>query len=459
MPSGGNGDGDGKSPSTEIGVAATVRHPVPLYGEELAAGASVGLYVIEEMVGRGGFACVYRGRHIRDGTAVAIKVLHGKLAYSATAFQRFQREIETTRELDHPAIVRHIEWGQLASGRPYTVMEWLEGDTLRGVIERRGPMAIDVALPLLDALARALAVVHQQSLVHRDLKPTNVLVLDEVEPRLKLLDFGMVRLIDDQGQRLTATGTPLGTPGYMAPEQILGSEVGPAVDVYALGVIAFEMLTGKLPFQAPTAVEVQELHLRASPPRVSEETPVPASVDEVIRHCLDKDPRRRPSPVTAVIEQLAAAAANPGRPTSRFASGETVALGVYMTGDAEALSSAGARADAAGLSLAMEEDGELLWVLPLRQGDSDERARVLELGRSLAGEPRLTIRVHEAKAAVLSIGGATQVTGGDLLELATWPAVPATPGVFLSEKLAGGLEPTAFEAVPGFPEVRRLRRG
>ena len=455
----GRKNGDGKESEDLANAPTLAPRIVSLYGEELEPGAAVGLYVVEEMIGKGGFACVYRGRHMKQGTTVAIKILHDRLAGSETQFRRFEREIETIQRLRHPGIIEMFEWGQLPTGRPYMVMEWLEGPTLDQLIRARGPMTIDEILPFIEALCAPLALAHREGIVHRDLKPANVIVTDPATPRLKLLDFGLAKLLDAEDTGLTSTGARLGTPDYMAPEQILGAPISPATDIYALGVIVFHMLTGTLPFHAPSAIEIHELHLRAIPPRVSEQIAVPPSVDLAVRRCMHKQPAARPATVTEIYDELAAAAANPQRPTNRFSTGEAGGVAIHVARGDGTLESARAACLAAGFSLVIDEESDFLAVMPLptAAGGADVRSNALTIALSL--QPGLRVRVHEAPATLLTVAGMVQVVGGPLLDLELWPDGPAEPGVYASNELVTGVRlDIDVEPAPGHPAIRRVRR-
>lgn len=284
-------------------------------------GASLGDYTIEALVARGGYAEVFRGVSKRDGESVAIKVLHPELSGSGMAVARFLREAEVLARLDHPNIVKILVAGEVAT-RPYIVMEWLSGHTLADELERRGRFSLDELLGVLEDVCSALMTAHAAGVVHRDIKPSNIMVVPDGDWfQSKLVDFGIARLVGDghgsEGGRLglTATGTVIGTPTYMAPEQLLGQKVDEKSDIYAIGIIAFELLVGRPPFLADGQMDTSEQHLFVPAPRVSSVVPVPAAVDAAIARCLAKRPADRFATVQAFINDLRLAVRGTSRTT------------------------------------------------------------------------------------------------------------------------------------------------
>lgn len=276
------------------------RRPAPLVLEPLAVDTDpsaslsstvLGGYRLLDRIGVGGMATVYRAVPVQGRSCsepVAVKVVRRELCGSPEMLERFRRETRVTASLDHPHILRVVDWGD-DGGFAYLVTELIGGGTLR---QRLGGAAI--ALPdvwdALEPLCAAIQYAHEKGVVHRDLKPENLMITSE--GTLKVTDFGLARSLDQQ-QRLTATGTALGTPAYMAPEQIHGEAVSPAMDQYAIGVIVFEMLTGKLPFQAADPVQqiFQTVTEPAPPP--SRFRQLSSGIDEVVLRMLAKEPGQR----------------------------------------------------------------------------------------------------------------------------------------------------------------------
>jgi len=262
----------------------------------LGPGARVAGFVVDEARFEGGFAVVYRAHEAATGVPVALKVLRPHLAASRTMAERFAREATMLAQLSHPQIVRYLGAGVLDSGQPFIAMEWLEGHDLAVELKRRGPLALAEAVAVLSDLCDALGAAHALGLVHRDLKPQNVMVL----PRgdwfaIKLVDFGIAKQLDLGGGDVGSTSSSvlLGTPANMAPEQILGLAVDARTDVYALGLLAFQLVCGKPAYSGQTFVEIEELHLSAPPPRASDLAPVPPAFDALVARCLRKSPAER----------------------------------------------------------------------------------------------------------------------------------------------------------------------
>ena len=259
--------------------------PDPLLGRTLG-----GRYRIESKLGAGGMATVYRASHDLLGRKVAVKFLAPELAADPTQKERFLREARATNRIKHEHIVDISDYGE-EDGYVYLVMELLEGEPLANVVAR-GPMNPRVAIDYLSQTARALGRAHELEVIHRDLKPENIFVIQkDGKPHVKLLDFGLAHVRNEV--RLTALGSIFGTPEYMSPEQARGQPVGPTSDLYSLGVVFFEMLTSRIPFEGSTA-ELIVKHLKAAPPTVASIIPtLPHEIDTVGAKLLSKDPNKR----------------------------------------------------------------------------------------------------------------------------------------------------------------------
>jgi serine/threonine-protein kinase len=249
---------------------------------------------------------IYAASHPVIAKQVAIKVLAALLSQDETMTQRFIQEARAVNQIKHENIVDIFAFGRLPDGRLYYVMELLKGESLKARRKRPPSLRYDEALSILAQVCDALAAAHAQGIVHRDLKPDNVFL---VEGRglhtVKLLDFGIAKLIRrDQVDRKTEAGLLMGTPQYMSPEQCLSKEVDARTDVYSLGVIMFEMFTGRVPFAAPTAIEVINAHLQQPPPAPKELANVPHDLNDLLIACLAKEPDKRPSSIAEVRERL-----------------------------------------------------------------------------------------------------------------------------------------------------------
>jgi serine/threonine-protein kinase len=217
-----------------------------------------GRYRVDQAVGGGGFGTVYRATQLNLGRPVAIKVLHATLLSTEAALTRFRREAELAQQLRHPNTVRVFDFGQTDHGSPYIVWEYLEGQPLNRLIEREGCMSPQRVAHVAGQILKALMEAHALGIVHRDVKPANVVVGDFAgEPDfVKVLDFGVAKALGESGMTMTDGATPLGTPSYMAPEQVRNEQVTPAADLYALGLTMAEMLSGRVVFQGRTLIDV-----------------------------------------------------------------------------------------------------------------------------------------------------------------------------------------------------------
>jgi serine/threonine protein kinase len=261
----------------------------PLIGKTLA-----GRYVIEDLLGEGGMSTVYRARHKVVDRPCAIKVMSPALAADANVRERFRREAKSTQSIAHPNVIEIFDQGEMDDGIPYIVMELLDGATLSTLVDA-GPIAHTRSLSLMIQIARGIARAHDLGVVHRDLKPDNIFVSRRPDRSdlVKILDFGIARSRTDT--RLTNAGELFGTPQYMAPERIMTGEAGPSVDLYALGVIFFEMATGRLPFSAPDPATFLIRHMKDPAPAPRSVDPhVPQPLDALIVQLLEKDPLARP---------------------------------------------------------------------------------------------------------------------------------------------------------------------
>ena len=248
-----------------------------------------GRYRLDAQVGSGGMSTVYRAFDSTLERRVAIKLMHREIAAETDQLERFRREARAVAQLSHPHIVGVIDAGE-EDGRPYIVFEYVEGETLKDRIRRLGRLPIDEAIAYAIEIARALGAAHGRGIVHRDVKPQNVLV-DE-EGSAKVTDFGIARSMDDSG--LTAEGRVLGTTDYVSPEQALGHDVNGQSDIYSLGVVLYEMLTGDVPFHGENQVSVAMKHVREDLPDVSKRRPeVSAGLAAILDRMTDKDLRKR----------------------------------------------------------------------------------------------------------------------------------------------------------------------
>lgn len=283
--------------------------------DELAPGTPVGEYRVVEKVGEGGFGSVYLARHPVIGKDAAVKVL--SLAHSRREdhVSRFMAEARAVNQIGHPNIVDIFSFGRLDSdGRLYFVMEYIEGETLEARVRRRDGLPPAEAMPILRAVARALQAAHDQDILHRDLKPANVLVAEsDGEPLVKLIDFGIAKLLDQDVQHKTRTGTPIGTPQTMSPEQCLSRALDVRSDIYSFGILCFFTLTGRMPFVGDSQMDLMMMHMSEAPPAPSSVEPrLGAAVDGAVLSMLEKEPASRPASVIDALAALAQAVEHPG---------------------------------------------------------------------------------------------------------------------------------------------------
>lgn len=269
-------------------------------------------YELLDPIGRGGMATIYRGRDTRMDRAVAIKVLREVYSTDPKFVTRFQREAKAASALQHPNIVQVYDYGQ-TDGNYFIVMELVEGTDLRRYLRSRGVLDVDRAIIIAHDVALGLGAAHRRSIVHRDVKPQNILV--GKGGSIKLTDFGIASVYKDiNAERLTTTGMTLGTVQYYAPEQAQGEIVSPAADVYALGIVMYEMLTGRTPFDGDTPVAVAMQHIQDPPVPPSELNPgIPQALEDIILRCLEKIPEMRfrdGSQLARALESLAEADAS-----------------------------------------------------------------------------------------------------------------------------------------------------
>lgn len=273
-------------------------------------------YRIEARLGIGGMGTVYRARHLLIDRAVAVKVLSQRFVEDEAAQMRFRREAKAAGRLQHQNAVAVTDFGQTADGYVYIVMELLEGRTLRDVLAKEAPLDPARAVALMLQTSAAVAAAHEAGIIHRDLKPANIFIVhnSEVPAVVKVLDFGIAKLAtesleEDEAHTLTQVGAMIGTPRYMSPEQCDGAELSPAADVYSLGVILYEMLTGMVPFSGSTPLAIAMKHT-AEAPRPPREfvISIPAELEAVVLHALEKAPENRPADAAEFRRELLATA-------------------------------------------------------------------------------------------------------------------------------------------------------
>jgi serine/threonine-protein kinase len=416
----------------------------------LPPGTMAGQYMLQRLIGSGGGGMVYAAEHRLLKRPAAVKVLRREKAAMASMVTRFLREAMAVNMIRHPNIVDIFEFGELADGRPFYVMELLEGTNLRKLVQLRGRFSPADALGMLEPVCGALEAAHRAGVVHRDLKASNITVLENGTERIvKLLDFGIAKLLHPEpgGAGLTEAGSMLGTSHYMAPEQVRGEPVDTRVDVYALGVLLYQLLTAQYPFQSEKTEEIAWMHLTAPVPRASQAAPVPPALDEIIIKSMEKDRERRYPSVTAFLEALKEACGT--APLTTEEERPTAAAGIHVevrvpedVGEdlddvllddmGMVLDEAERRLKEAHFLLPLHTSNAILGVKRLGNGEGaiEESAAVAlarELHHALAKRPSADARVHvnvsvRIDGAVIRerAEGVAEVVGGPLLVFENW---------------------------------------
>ncbi len=441
------------SPVPDVTMTVT-RDDVTFVDEEcvvenpLPNGSVIGPYIVEGLLGGGGGGVVYAARHCLLGRRVAVKVLRAEMALHPVMVSRFVLEATAVTKIRHPGIVDIHEFGELAPGRPYYVMELLDGMNLSKFLQAHGRFSPPNMLALIEPVCDAVQAAHEAGIIHRDIKARNIVVVESDGKRVvKLLDFGIAKMShpDQAGGGLTEPGAQLGTAHHMAPEQIRSEKLDARADIYALGVLIYQLLTGQFPFEGADPRHVALLHLHSPAPRPSALAPVSANLDAVVLRCLEKRPDQRFSTVAELASALRDAIDGAGNDTGVLVSS---AVGVYVVVtavddgelDDEMLDDMSNVLDTVEQALAARG-----FAFPLRTSDallgarlvSDEdgenelhntRHFVTELDDALAERPdchpalEVTIKSTVTQCQFRRSAGGLEVVGGSILDVDTWAA-------------------------------------
>jgi serine/threonine protein kinase len=276
--------------------------------DALIGSVVAGRYRVEKLLGSGGMGAVYRAEHVHMKKTVALKVLHKEFIGVNEVVARFEREAIAAARIEHPNVAPARDFGKLDDGSFYLVLEYVDGTSLRELIAE-GPLDTQRAVAIAKQIALALVAAHGAGIVHRDLKPDNVMLVPQADgsERVKVLDFGIARVtlspeIEKAATHLTKVGAVMGTVAYMAPEQALGEEVDERADLYALGVIVHEMLSGRVPFDADSAAQILAKQITQAPPPLP--PGAPAALGTLVSELLGKTRVERPPSARAVLERL-----------------------------------------------------------------------------------------------------------------------------------------------------------
>ena len=371
-------------------------------------------FQLDRLIGEGGFGQVWLATREATGEQVAIKVLHLELVRSIDALTRFQRELDAIQRLQHPNVVRAIDHGTLSDGRPFLVLEYIAGPSLREVIHERGAIPPLEMLEILAPLCEALAVAHDAGLVHRDVKASNVILAREDGMlRPVLLDFGLVKLLDQGGPGLTSSRSMLGTPAAMAPEQMRGQSVDARTDVYALGLLAYHMLTGQPAFGGGPGVVQTYLQIHGTRPRPSSKVDIDPAIDEPITQALAPEPDARFQTTREFLAALRAVI----QPT---AGDETDVIALYVEAAPSTIEKVRALATNADMLIALTAPDSVLAVAIRGRVDvvrlRNELANVGDLQGAL-GTTRATIRGN--------------IVDGPALDVESWAPYPLDAGLWV----------------------------
>ncbi len=449
---------------TPSGMAAAVD------ADALQPGTIAGAYVLKREIASGGGGTVYEAQHKVLGRKAAVKVLRRQLAASPQMVTRFVREAQAVNMIKHPAIVDIYEFDTLPDGRPFYVMELLDGTDVRSMLNERGRFPPVEVLEILEPVCAALQVAHEHGIVHRDLKASNIFMAQGgggEKRTIKLLDFGIAKLMhpDASEAGLTVVGTRLGTSYTMAPEQIRGDGVDPRTDIYALGVVLYHLLTGQYPFRAETMTDIERQHLEAPPPRPSQAAPVSPAFDAVVLRCMEKTPERRFQSAKAFLEGLREAVGSKSAQAETAARAAAIYLEIRIGDGADAesdevLDDTSAILDAAeqsfrgaGLGLPLQTGSALIGARVLSDDPataSSQRSEVVAIAtglhQALAARPsavagvHVNIAVHVGRAAIKESAdapGGKEVVGGEVMSTADWAPEEDVPGVHLTPGAAG----------------------
>lgn len=282
----------------------------PDMSEDLTGRTVAGNYALLERIGDGGMSVVYRGRHKHLGREVAIKFLHEHLIRSSNNLERFRQEARAVSQLEHNNVVRIHDFGLESGRRPYIVMDLLSGRSLSDIIKEEDYLKPERALPLFMQIADALAYTHKKGIIHRDLKPSNVLIIERLgnKEEVRILDFGIAKLLPHEGTdgvALTQTGEVFGSPLYMSPEQCRGEKLDSRADIYSMGCLMYECLTGKPPVNGANMLEILYRHMNEMPAGMKANgQALPAKLESIVFRALAKDPRDRYQTMEALYQAL-----------------------------------------------------------------------------------------------------------------------------------------------------------
>lgn len=397
-----------------------------------------GKYKVEEMLGMGGMGAVFRARHTFIHNDVAIKVIHPELALDRSVVERFLREARAAATIDHTNAIRVTDFGK-AGDMLYLVMEFIRGVSMKDYLEKKQRLTIGETARIMKQVCSALDVAHSFQIVHRDLKPDNIMLKynSRGEPFVKVVDFGIakVKSSDSGGQALTNVGMIIGTASYMSPEQCQGAPVDHRSDIYSLGIIAYEALSGKKPFEAPSPMQVIVKHIiEAPPPLRTANAQLPAEVESVVMRAMEKNAAERYATAMEFAEQLSIVAAmfaendNPSDPLLTAPTGNLPPLAPSPQVDSDQTYVPAAQASPAPSNdrayVPAQPSNDRTYVPPQPNNDrtyvpaqsakpvaDNDRTVIGSNGQAAAGKKRKLLIVNDSKAIVMLLKHQLQQAG------------------------------------------------
>jgi serine/threonine-protein kinase len=416
-------------------------------------GQTVGNYRIISKLGEGGVGEVYLAEHPDIGRKVAIKFVRRALAEEPTLYGRFMGEARAANAIQHPNIVEVLDFGRLADGQPYIVMEYLPGESLAARLERLGPLPVAAALDLAAQVAGVLAAAHAKAIVHRDLKPDNVFLVASRSSAggeaVKVLDFGIAKLQGSlrDGSPHTRTGSLLGTPVYMSPEQCRGiREIDARTDIYALGVMLFEMVAGRPPFVSEGLGDLMDMHMNREPPLLRSLVPsAPRGLEALIARALAKRPEDRftsAADLQAVLQDLAVAGG--GRISGAVVMGASGTPAPVVDTPSSAIAVRHPAQITAGTLVGQEG--------PAR-GPRRSATRWLAVGGGVLAVLVTSAVLWPARSTSGPSPATTEASPAPLARVTDRPARPAPPPAALSPPAPAAASPTPAAAAPAIPEA------